>query len=545
MRKIALYCRVSSVRQEKEHTIQTQIFKLKEIYKKSEIVKEYLDENYSGTEIDRPALNRLREDAKSGLFNVVALYSFDRLSRKVGHQLVIKKELIKNDVQIEVLGKKLEDTPEGEFGETVLGVISQLEQEKILQRMKDGKLAKVKAGKLIASYPTYGYDYIKKTLNRDAYYKINLKEAKIVKLIFKLYLETQNIQEVVRRLKGLSIKTRGRRSEPKDFCAGTIKYMLKNEVYIGNYYFRKHKAVEPKRPFKKKRKYKYSSRVIRPKSECILVKVPDIISKRDFNKIQEIREKMKREFTKKAKFFYMCQGLIICIHCGYRYYAQPHRTFNTTREDYKYSAGYPSYASYCCRGKRKSENKRSNKKCPSRYMSVPKLDNYVWTYVDSLVRNASKIKKVVRLLKKSRDEDKKFNQDVYDSLLIGKMEVENKKQKFLDLYGDNIISKDDLKEKIKSLNDQVNGMNIQIKEAEKEFSKIKNPNAIEKGIEQLCLEYKKKIKNPSNELKKHIVQKWVREINILDNGNIRIKIRLPRPESKQKIMKLASHCSSL
>jgi len=107
MKKVALYCRVSSARQEKEKTIQTQIAKLKEIYKKTEIVKEYLDDGYSGAEIDRPALNQLREDAKNGVFNVVALYAFDRLSRKVGHQLVIKEELTRNDIQVKYWVKNL------------------------------------------------------------------------------------------------------------------------------------------------------------------------------------------------------------------------------------------------------------------------------------------------------------------------------------------------------------------------------------------------------------------------------------------------------
>ena len=64
-------------------------------------------------------------------------------------------------------------------------------------------------------------------------------------------------------------------------------------------------------------------------------------------------------------------------------------------------------------------------------MSVPKLDNYVWNYIDSLIRDTSKIKKAVRLLREKRGEDKKFNQDVYDSLMIEKAEIKKKKQKFL------------------------------------------------------------------------------------------------------------------
>ncbi len=532
MRKIALYCRVSTVRQEKERTIQTQLSKLKEIYKSKEIVKEYLDEGFSGADINRPALNQLREDAKKNLFNVVAFYNFDRLSRKVGHQLVLKKEFNKYGAQIEILGKSLENTAEGKFGEMVLGVVSQLEREKMLQRMKDGKLAKVNAGKIIASYPSYGYDYIKRTIDKDACYRINPKETRVVRLIFKLYLEIQNINKVARRLNKLGIKSRGRRAdEPIDFSAGTVKYILKNEVYIGNYYFGRHIAREAKHHNKKNRKCKFTSRILRPKSEWKLVKVPAIIDKETFYKVQQIREQRRKEFIRPTKFFYLCQGLIKCIHCGYRYYGQPHKSYDSSQKI--------TYASYCCRGKRKKDNKRSKDICPSRYMSVPKLDKYVWDYVSSLIQDTSRIKKTISLLQEKRNNEKEFNQNVYDSLMLKKAEIKSKKQKLLDLYSDNFIFKEDLDEKIYTLNSQEKGLDKQILEAEREIQIVKDLNVIEEEIEQICLGYKKKILNTTPELKKSIVRKWVKEINILDNGDIRIKVRLPILESEIKKVKVS------
>ena len=442
MRKVALYCRVSSARQEKEKTIQTQIAKLKEIYTKAEIVKEYLDDGYSGADIDRPGLNQLREDVKNGLFNTVALYSFDRLSRKVGHQLVIKEELTKNDIKVEVLGRKLEDTPEGEFGEIVLGAVSQLERERIIQRMKDGKSAKINAGKLIASYPSYGYDYIKRKPDRDACFKVNFKEARVVKLIFKMYLDVQNINEVARRLTKMGLKSRGRRmNSPCDFRVSVLREMLKNEVYIGNYYYGRTYSREAKYHVKENRKNKLTAKSFRPRSEWKLIKVPEIIDKRIFNRVQEIRKRRQKEFYKPTKFFYLCQGLIRCIHCGQRYYGMPHKNYRDPKRKI--------YLSYCCRGK---IVKKDNKPCPSRYISVPKLDNYVWEYISSLVKDSDRVKKAIKLIQEKRDKDKGFNQEVYNSLITEKSKIKVKKQRFLDLYGDKNISREDLDEKILILN---------------------------------------------------------------------------------------------
>jgi site-specific DNA recombinase len=89
-KRIAFYCRVSTAQQEKEETIEVQQLKLKEIYQGQNVVKEYSDNGVSGGSLDRPAMNQLREDAKKDLFDVVAVYSLSRLSRKAYHQIKLR-----------------------------------------------------------------------------------------------------------------------------------------------------------------------------------------------------------------------------------------------------------------------------------------------------------------------------------------------------------------------------------------------------------------------------------------------------------------------
>jgi len=50
---------------------------------------------------------------------------------------------------------------------------------------------------------------------------------------------------------------------------------------------------------------------------------------------------------------------------------------------------------------------------------------------------------------------------------------------------------------------------------------------LEKEIEKTCKLYQQKINNPSFELKKYIVFKWVEEININDDGSLKIRVRIP------------------
>ena len=68
MTKAALYARVSTDAQQKEATIESQLFELKRQIAAAGhvLVKEYIDDGITGTRLDRPALEQLRQDAKTG-----------------------------------------------------------------------------------------------------------------------------------------------------------------------------------------------------------------------------------------------------------------------------------------------------------------------------------------------------------------------------------------------------------------------------------------------------------------------------------------------
>jgi DNA invertase Pin-like site-specific DNA recombinase len=96
MRKAALYARVSDDRQRKEGTIQSQVAELKrQIAAAGDVlVKEYIDDGYTGAEMDRPGLEQLRKDVKTDIFDAVYFLNTDRIARDVAYQNIIIGELI-------------------------------------------------------------------------------------------------------------------------------------------------------------------------------------------------------------------------------------------------------------------------------------------------------------------------------------------------------------------------------------------------------------------------------------------------------------------
>ena len=96
-RVAAIYARVSSERQREEGTIQSQLAGLRELAAdRGLLVADDLifeDEGVSGATLVRPALERLRDRAAEGAFEVLLCHAPDRLARRYAYQVLLLEEL--------------------------------------------------------------------------------------------------------------------------------------------------------------------------------------------------------------------------------------------------------------------------------------------------------------------------------------------------------------------------------------------------------------------------------------------------------------------
>ena len=204
MRPAGIYARVSSERQREEHTIESQVEALIE-YTQSEgyIVPSdwiFKDEGYSGSTLVRPGLERLRDLACEGQIDTLLIYSPDRLSRKYAYQVLLTEEFSRNGVDVVFIKSPKATTPEEELLLQFQGMIAEYERAQIIERSRRGKRHRAKTGSVsVLSGAPYGYQYVKKTEDIPAYYKVIEKEAEVVRQVYKLYVEdTFNIAGVVR-----------------------------------------------------------------------------------------------------------------------------------------------------------------------------------------------------------------------------------------------------------------------------------------------------------------------------------------------------------
>jgi hypothetical protein len=123
------------------------------------------DDGFSGATLIRPALERLRDRAAEGAFEVLLCQAPDRLARRYAYQVLLLEELARVGVEV-IFAKEPErsGSPEDELLRQFQGMISEYERARIAERTRRGTLHRARAGAVaVLSRAPYGYRYICKS----------------------------------------------------------------------------------------------------------------------------------------------------------------------------------------------------------------------------------------------------------------------------------------------------------------------------------------------------------------------------------------------
>jgi DNA invertase Pin-like site-specific DNA recombinase len=135
--RAAVYCRVSTLDQHPE----TQLMDLRELAAQRgfEVVKVYTDHGISGTRVRRPGLDEMLSDARRGRFQVLLIWSCDRIARSTRHLLEVLDELSRLQIQFVSFREALDTS--GALGRAVtviIGAVAELERSLIIERVRAG-----------------------------------------------------------------------------------------------------------------------------------------------------------------------------------------------------------------------------------------------------------------------------------------------------------------------------------------------------------------------------------------------------------------------
>src|SRR6516225_6801613 len=214
MTSAAIYARVSSARQAKDHTIGSQLAALRAHAAGSglEVPEEWVfcDEGHSGATLVRPGLEALRDLAAQGCLDVVLVYSPDRLARKFAYQALLIEELARCGTRVEFVNGPRGDSPEDQLLIQFQGMFAEYEKAQLMERYRRGKAYRARSGSVNAlTGAPFGYRYVRKTDLAGAIYEINDSEAALVAELFRRHADQgATIADLARWLTGQGVPTR-------------------------------------------------------------------------------------------------------------------------------------------------------------------------------------------------------------------------------------------------------------------------------------------------------------------------------------------------
>lgn len=319
-KRVAAYCRVSTDREEQEHSFETQ----KAMYTEMIMMKPtwqmagiYADEGITGTVAKkRPGFMKMIEDCRKGKIDMIVTKSVSRFSRNNLDCLMYVRELKQLGIPI-IFEKEGINTIQvsSELLLTLFGALSQAESESISMNVKLGIRQSLKNGNVRFSYKTFlGY-----RKGADGQPEIVPEQADIVRRIYNDFLAGATYLEIAKRLTEEHVPTMGGGNR---WFSERIKSILKNEKYKGDALLQKTYITDP-----------ISKRVKKNNGELPMYYVenshPAIIERRIFDRAQEEiarragKKKVKQTGTKtelgRYSGKYALTELLYCGECGTPY----------------------------------------------------------------------------------------------------------------------------------------------------------------------------------------------------------------------------------
>jgi len=316
-RKAIVYARVSTVEQGKGYSLPTQLESCRAYAQEQTytVVAEFTD-HHTGTELDRPGLNRLRQYVASEEVDVLIVHDLDRLSREPAYQAIIEMELASSGVHVDYVLGQYADSPEGDLTKMIKSAISKYENHQRVERSRRGKIGRARSGYVIATGARAPYGYIYISEPHKGWLIVDETEARVVRQIYTWLLEGQSCYAIARMLYEQHILTRGdlheavmKKEQPGAWSPSTVRRIVANETYKGIWYYGK------------TRRQKVNGKTVQrttPKEDWIAVDVPAIIDEETWQRAQEMLAKNKQKATRNTRRKYLLRSLVFC-RCGRRW----------------------------------------------------------------------------------------------------------------------------------------------------------------------------------------------------------------------------------
>lgn len=492
---IAAYCRVSTDKSDQLNSLEAQKEFFSEYTKHTgdTLVRLYADEGISGTKIkNRKEFLRMMSDAEHGLFDMVVVKDISRFARNTVDLLQSVRKLKSLGIETQFLTANMTSMGNSEFVLTIFGALAQEESANTSKRVKFGKKMNAEKGRV--PNIVYGYD---KTIGDYFNLAINKEESKVVKQIYKWYTEEgYGAAKIANMLNEKGYKTK----RNCKWSQNATCRILTNEIYTGKIINGKQEVSD----------FLTGQRRDKDETEWMVVERSElrIIEDETFEKAQEILRGRHDAFNlshERQSNKHLFSTLIKCKECGW--------SFRRTVRTYK-----NTYVRWVCSGR----NGRGADSCPNKtVVDEEELIEVLQEYFTNVLKQKKKVIAHVvnefQRVYKAKDENVEYEKELNAELA----KLQKTRQKYMDMYTDDLISREELNEKIGGSRQEMERIENELKMVSYHLTKgeqLENIlNNTFKEIEDIT-----DVHQMTNQQLKRLIQK----IEVDKEGNVDIYLRL-------------------
>ena len=379
------------------------------------------DRGASGAAFELPQLNRIRDMAQAGEFDILVVRELDRLSRSLAKQLLVEQELKHCGIEIEYVLGEYPDTPEGNLMKNLKASIAEYERLKISERMERGKQLKIKAGSvMVASRPPFGYQVIER--DRKQVLEVVESEAAIVRMIFDWYTAGDGVHQpmtqrgIQKHLNELAIPTPAdlrlhwatKKRGWAQWSQSSIRGILNNTTYVGRWEYSKFTT-------------RGSHQVRRPNGGLLSVAVPPIIGPEIWDLAQQRLMENREKSPRNLKYEYLLNQRLHCGTCGAKVGCDPAR-------------GAKLYHYYRCKATGRTPLLDYAHTCDLPNFRVDQVEPKLWAWIKSLLTDPVQLVEGINAIQSDREQELSPVRDRLKAVEALLADNQNQLQRLIDLY---------------------------------------------------------------------------------------------------------------
>ncbi|MCL2841839.1 MAG: recombinase family protein [Defluviitaleaceae bacterium] len=307
--RVAAYCRVSTKKEEQEKSLESQQRFFTEIINKNlawHFYGIYSDEESGTSTKKRKGFLQMMHDAREYKFDLILTKEISRFARNVQDSIKYTEELKRLDIEVRFLTDNINSfDSDHELRFNLMSSIYQDESRRTSQRVRWGHQRQMENG-VVFGASIYGYHL------KGGKLTLNLDEARIIRLIFSLYLdEGMGVHRIVNHLASQGIPSP---SGAPTWKNASVLRMLKNEKYMGMLKQKKQITVD----------YKTHERKINHGEEDFIIIENNheaIVSPEIWHRAQKEMANRRTKILSKTNHSnrYWLSGKIQCEHCHFTY----------------------------------------------------------------------------------------------------------------------------------------------------------------------------------------------------------------------------------